>query len=58
MKSAVIKPHAMNAPMLGITIPLRKLPNFCTLTLRLTPPEPVPLSAALVWAIVLPPMHL
>jgi hypothetical protein len=25
---AVIKPHAMNAAMLGMTIPLRKLPNL------------------------------
>jgi hypothetical protein len=28
MNSAVIKPHAMNAPMFGMTIPLRKLPNL------------------------------
>ena len=29
MNSAVIKPHAMNAPMLGMIIPARKPPNRC-----------------------------
>ena len=29
MKSAVIKPHAMNAPMFGITMPARLPPTFC-----------------------------
>src|ERR671911_579339 len=37
MNRAVIKPHAMNAPMFGMTMPLRKLPNLWTLTLRLVP---------------------
>src|ERR687893_3101203 len=58
INSAVIKPHAMDAPMLGITIPLRKLPNLCTFTLRLAPPEPLSPPAALAWAMVLPPMRL
>ena len=30
MNRAVIKPHAINAPMFGITMPLRNLPNRCT----------------------------
>jgi hypothetical protein len=28
MNMAVIKPHAMKAPMFGMTMPLRKRPNF------------------------------
>ena len=32
MKNAVMKPHAMKAAMLGMIMPLRKVPNFCTLT--------------------------
>ena len=27
IKSAVMSPHAMNAPMFGMTIPLKNLPN-------------------------------
>ena len=27
---AAIRPQAMKAPMLGMTIPLRNRPNFCT----------------------------
>ncbi len=34
MNSAVRRPHAMNAAMLGIIIPLRKVPKRCTPTLR------------------------
>ena len=30
MNIAVMKPHAMNAPMLGMTIELRNLPNLDT----------------------------
>jgi hypothetical protein len=30
MNNAVSKPHAMNAPMFGITIPARLPPIFCT----------------------------
>ncbi len=33
MNSAVKKPHAMKAPMFGITIPLRNFPNDDTLSL-------------------------
>src|SRR3954447_1172269 len=33
MKSAVMKPQAMNAAMFGMIIPDRKVPNFCTATL-------------------------
>ena len=29
MKRAVRKPHAMKAPMFGMTMPERKRPNFC-----------------------------
>ncbi len=32
MNIAVISPHAMNAPMLGMTMLDRKVPNFWTLT--------------------------
>src|SRR5689334_1847868 len=32
MKSAVIRPHAMNAPMLGRTMLDRNVPNLCTWT--------------------------
>ena len=31
IKSAVRKPHAMKAPMLGMTMPLRALPKLATL---------------------------
>src|SRR5450759_3992125 len=30
MKSMVIRPQAMNAPMLGMIMPARYPPNFCT----------------------------
>src|SRR3954452_8386573 len=33
MKSAVMKPQAMNAAMFGMIIPDRKVPNFWTATL-------------------------
>ena len=33
MNIAVIRPHAMNAPIFGITIALRLLPNLCTASL-------------------------
>ena len=33
MKSAVMIPHAINAPIFGITILLRKRPKLCTLIL-------------------------
>ena len=33
MKNAVIRPQAMKAPMLGIIMPDRNVPNFCTATL-------------------------
>ncbi|CAH0213639.1 hypothetical protein SRABI128_02033 [Microbacterium sp. Bi128] len=32
MKSAVMKPQAMKAPMLGMIIPDRNVPNFWTCT--------------------------
>src|SRR3712207_6718902 len=32
MKKAVIRPQAMNAAMLGMIMPDRKVPNFCTAT--------------------------
>ena len=32
MNRAVIRPHAMNAPMLGMTMLDRNVPNFCTWT--------------------------
>jgi hypothetical protein len=32
MNRAVMSPQAMNAPMLGITMFDRKVPNFCTWT--------------------------
>lgn len=35
MKSAVMNPHAMNAPILGMTMPLRVLPN-CWICCRIT----------------------
>src|SRR5919106_4795642 len=37
MKNAVIRPHAMNAPMLGITIPARNPPKRWILA-RIPPP--------------------
>ncbi len=37
MNSAVIRPHAMNAAMLGRTMLERNVPNFCT---RTRAPEP------------------
>ena len=37
MNRAVMKPQAMNAPMLGITMLERNVPNFCT---RTRAPEP------------------
>jgi hypothetical protein len=33
MKKAVTKPQAMKAPILGITIPAIKAPNFCSFSL-------------------------
>src|SRR3954449_6066773 len=32
MKKAVMRPQAMNAPRLGMIMPLRNVPNFCTPT--------------------------
>src|SRR3954464_13214234 len=32
MKRAVMRPHAMKAAMLGRTMPLTNVPNFCTNT--------------------------
>ena len=40
MNSAVIRPQAMNAPMLGITIAARNAPNFWTVAF-----SPVPVGA-------------
>jgi hypothetical protein len=57
MNIAVIKPHAMNAPMFGMTIPLRKAPNLWTFTLRLVPPGPPSPLAALACAIILLPFR-
>src|SRR5688500_14130045 len=44
MKSAVMKPQAMNAAMFGMIMPDRKVPNFCTATLA---PE-LPVGAVVV----------
>jgi hypothetical protein len=32
IKRAVIRPQAMNAPMLGMIMPAKKPPNCCTLS--------------------------
>ena len=32
MNRAVIRPHAMNAPMFGMTMLDKNVPNFCTWT--------------------------
>src|SRR5690554_6109057 len=37
MNRAVMRPHAMNAAMLGMIMPLRNVPNLCTPTLALPP---------------------
>src|SRR5690606_2853655 len=37
MKMAVIRPHAMNAPMLGMIIPARNPPKRCTAALAPVP---------------------
>ena len=42
MKNAVMRPQAMNAAMLGMIIPDRNVPNFCTPTrVRDVPPDAV-----------------
>ena len=52
MKSIVTKPHAMKAAMLGMIIPDRNVPTFCTATL--VPAFP-PAGAAVVALTCSPP---
>ena len=49
MNIAVISPHAMNAPMLGMTMLDKKVPNCCTRTRA-----PTPGAAEVVVAISVP----